>query len=58
MPRGKRQRKSKPARSKSPCVSWRTARIISDNAFRLIVQAVTIARFGAAVFNNTEVRYD
>ena len=30
---------------------------ISDNAFRLIVQAVTIARFGAAVFNNTEVRY-
>lgn len=32
--------------------------IISDNAFRLIVQAVTIAHFGAAVFNNTEVRYD
>ena len=32
--------------------------VISDNAFRLIVQAVTIARFGAAVFNNTEVRYD
>ena len=31
--------------------------IISDNAFRLIVQAVTISRFGAAVFNNTEVRY-
>ena len=30
---------------------------ISDNAFRLIVQAGTIARFGAAVFNNTEVRY-
>lgn len=32
--------------------------IISDNAFRLIVQAVTIAHFGAAVFNNTEERYD
>ena len=32
--------------------------IISDNAFRLIVQAVTIAHFGAAVFNNTEVRHD
>lgn len=31
--------------------------IISDNAFRLIVQAVTIAHFGAAVVNNTEVRY-
>ena len=31
--------------------------IVSDNAFRLIVQAVTIAHFGAAVFNNTEVRY-
>ena len=31
--------------------------IVSDNAFRLIVQAGTIARFGAAVFNNTEVRY-
>lgn len=32
--------------------------IVSDNAFRLIVQAVTIAHFGAAVFNNTEVRHD
>lgn len=32
--------------------------IISDNAFRLIVKAVTIAHFGAAVFNNTEVRHD
>ncbi|MBS6474549.1 MAG: hypothetical protein KH354_00960 [Clostridiales bacterium] len=32
--------------------------IISDNTFRLIVQAVTIAHFGAAVFNNTEVRHD
>ncbi|MBS5734662.1 MAG: hypothetical protein KHW87_08185 [Clostridiales bacterium] len=32
--------------------------IISDNAFRLIVQAVTIAHFGAAVFNNTKVRHD
>lgn len=32
--------------------------IISDNAFRLIVQAVTIAHFGAAVLNNTEVRHD
>lgn len=31
--------------------------IVSDNAFRLIVQAVTIDHFGAAVFNNTEVRY-
>lgn len=31
--------------------------IISDNAFRLIVQAITIARFGAAVFNTTEMRY-
>lgn len=31
--------------------------IVSDNAFRLIVQAVTIAHFGAAAFNNTEVRY-
>ena len=32
--------------------------IISDNAFRLIVQAVTIARYGTAILNNTEVRYD
>ena len=31
--------------------------IVSDNAFRLIVQAVTIAHFGAAAFNNTEVHY-
>lgn len=31
--------------------------IVSDNAFRLIVQAVAIARFGTAVLNNTEVRY-
>ena len=31
--------------------------IISDNAFRLIVQAVTIARYGTAILNNTEVRY-
>ena len=31
--------------------------IVSDNAFRLIVQAVTIAHFGAAAFNNTEARY-
>lgn len=31
--------------------------IISDRAFRLIVQAVTIARFGSAVFNNAEVRH-
>lgn len=32
--------------------------IISDNAFRLIVQAVTSARYGTAILNNTEVRYD
>ena len=32
--------------------------IVSDYTFRLIVQAVTIAHFGAAVFNNTEVRHD
>lgn len=32
--------------------------IISDNAFRLIVRAVTIARYGTAILNNTEVRYD
>lgn len=32
--------------------------IISDNAFRLIVQAVTIAHYGTAILNNTEVRYD
>lgn len=32
--------------------------IVSDNAFRLIVQAAAIARFGTAVLNNTEVRYD
>ena len=32
--------------------------IVSDHAFRLIVQAVTIAHYGAAVFNNTEVRHD
>ena len=32
--------------------------IVSDNAFRLIVQAVAIARFGTVVLNNTEVRYD
>ncbi|MCI5923399.1 MAG: hypothetical protein SOR38_03630 [Oscillospiraceae bacterium] len=32
--------------------------IVSDHAFRLIVQAVTIAHYGAVVFNNTEVRYD
>ena len=31
--------------------------IVSDNAFRLIVQAAAIARFGTAVLNNTEVRY-
>lgn len=31
--------------------------IVSDYAFRLIVQAVTIAHFGTAVLNNTEVRY-
>ena len=31
--------------------------IVSDNAFRLIIQAVTIVRFGTAVLNNTEVRY-
>lgn len=30
--------------------------IISDKAFRLITQAVTVARFGAAVFQNTEVQ--
>ena len=29
--------------------------IISDRVFRLIVQAVAIARFGATVLNNTEV---
>lgn len=29
--------------------------IISDRAFRLIVQAVTIAHFGAAVLNESEV---
>lgn len=32
--------------------------IISDRAFRLIVQAVAIARFGATVLNNTEVYND
>ena len=32
--------------------------IVSDNAFRLIVQAAAIARFGTAILNNTEVRYD
>lgn len=32
--------------------------IVSDHAFRLIVQAVTIAHFGAVIFNNTEVRHD
>ena len=32
--------------------------IISDNAFRLIVKAGTIARYGTAILNNTEVRYD
>lgn len=31
--------------------------VVSDNAFRLIVKAVTIARYGTAVLNNTEVRY-
>ena len=31
--------------------------IISDNAFRLIVKAGTIARYGTAILNNTEVRY-
>ena len=31
--------------------------IVSDNAFRLIVKAAAIARFGTAVLNNTEVRY-
>ena len=31
--------------------------IVSDNAFRLIVQAAAIAHFGTAVLNNTEVRY-
>lgn len=32
--------------------------IVSDNAFRLIVQAVAIARYGTAILNNTEVQYD
>lgn len=32
--------------------------IISDRVFRLIVQAVAIARFGATVLNNTEVCND
>lgn len=32
--------------------------IISDRAFRLIVQAAAIARFGATVLNNTEVCND
>ena len=31
--------------------------IISDRAFRLIVQAVTITRFGAAVLIESEVRH-
>ena len=31
--------------------------VVSDNAFRLIVKAVTIARYGTAILNNTEVRY-
>ena len=31
--------------------------IISDRAFRLIVQAVTIDHFGAAVLNESEVRH-
>ena len=32
--------------------------VISDRVFRLIVQAVAIARFGAAVLNGSEVRHD
>ncbi len=31
--------------------------VISDRAFRLIVQATAIARFGAAVLNESEVCY-
>ena len=31
--------------------------VVSDNAFRLIVKAVTIARYDTAILNNTEVRY-
>ena len=31
--------------------------VVSDKAFRLIVKAVTIARYGTAILNNTEVRY-
>lgn len=31
--------------------------IVSDNTFRLIVQAVTIAHYGTAILNNTEMRY-
>ena len=31
--------------------------VVSDNAFRLIVKAGTIARYGTAILNNTEVRY-
>ncbi len=31
--------------------------VISDRAFHLIVQAVTIAHFGAAVLNESEVRH-
>ena len=30
--------------------------VIPDNAFRLIVKAGTIARYGTAILNNTEVR--
>ncbi len=32
--------------------------VIFDRVFRLIVQAVAIARFGAAVLNRSEVRHD
>lgn len=32
--------------------------IVSNNAFRLIVQAVSIAHFGTSILNNAEVRYD
>lgn len=32
--------------------------VISNRVFRLIVQAVAIARFGAAVLNGSEVRHD
>lgn len=32
--------------------------IVSDNAFRLIVQAVSIAHFGTSILNNAEVHHD